>query len=574
MRKQQAQELRLLYESLVDMVNSVTYVSTPDRKHFLSLSKQTESLTGITREELLVDTYKWINSIHYGDREQVVNAYSGQPKELVIEYRFIRPNGQAIRIMDCSRLVFQDERPVFVQGILSQVAVGCSTTASEGTQHEKRISQGIDFLTGLPDRTSLLRIIRDHTLHYDSNRPISAMLWIGVDRFKRINEFRGHAVGDQVLLEIKTRIQKHIGTGSLLSRVGGDEFATVISGTTGNDILAIAHGIRSYLKQPFYVGEGEIHITASTGVYFFSLLDSDQEQAIICSSMAFHEARITSRDSVKIYNPGMGAEKRRKGKVESTLRNSLKNGGMELFYQPKIDAKTLNITGFEALVRCYSEDRHIIMPSEFIPVAEESGLISQIGKWVLYEGCCQAKRWETLNPDLMIAVNVSGKQLTDGNLDAIVKGALDSSGLNPQKLEIELTESVLIEHMEEATRALAAISKMGVRVSIDDFGTGYSSLAYLNRYPIHTVKIDKSFINGIVGDQAKIHMVDAIISISHKLGMEVIAEGIETLEQADLLREIGCDEFQGYYFGKPANSSHTTSLLANSEHTAQQILGG
>ena len=573
MREQQAHETRLLYESLVDMVSVVTYVSTPDRKHFLSLSKQAEELTGITREELLVNPSKWSDSIHYDDRRQVVNAHASQPIDLVIEYRFVRANGQEIRIRDCSRLVYQEGRPSFVQGILSQADAGCAPTLSP-IQSEMTLAQGVDSLTGLPDRTSLRRIIRDRTLHYDSNHPLAAMLWVGVDRFKRINEFHGHIVGDCVLLEIKKRIQEHIGTGSLLARVGGDEFAAVICGKTDSDILSIAHRIRSYLKQPVNTGEDEIHLTASTGIYFFSLLDNDSEQSIRCSSMAFHEARTAGRDAVKIYNPGMGAEKHRKGKIEATLRNALKTGGMEVFYQPKIEARSFNITGFEALVRCYSEDRHIIMPSEFIPIAEEIGLISQIGEWVLYEGCRQAKQWEALNPNLTIAINVSGKQLKAGDLDSLVKDALDSSGLSPKKLEIELTESVLIEHMEEATRALVAISNMGVRVSIDDFGTGYSSLAYLNRFQIHTVKIDKSFINDVVGDQAKIQMVEAIISIAHKLKMKVIAEGIEAIEQAQLLRELECDELQGYYFGKPANSLYTTALIVNNGHSSRHALGG
>ncbi len=406
-----------------------------------------------------------------------------------------------------------------------------------------------DPLTGLPNRESFRTRI-DRALRRGGRH---AVLLLDIDRFKNINDTFGHPEGDQLLKIVAARLQAAMRPQDMLARLGGDEFAVLVEDIMDRGaVLGVAQALHGALESPFRVRDLLVGITASIGVSL-SPDDGTEASALIRhADVAMYEAKRAGGANSEFSVPGISAEVRRQLEIESELRRAVERNELRLHYQPQIDLASGRMVGVEALLRWDKPGVGLIGPAHFIGLAEETGLIIQIGEWVLNEACRQCKAWqEAGNDDLQVAVNLSARQLRDEELAGKVRAALDRAGLDPASLELELTESVAIDSMEGGMAALHQLRGLGVSLAVDDFGTGFSSLHYLKRLPIDRLKIEHSFVQGVTDDRHDAAIVNAIVTLARTLGLQVVAEGAMTEEQIGFLRRVGCHRAQGFYYGRP-----------------------
>lgn len=415
-----------------------------------------------------------------------------------------------------------------------------------------------DPLTHLPNR----RLMRDRLQHVIAScartQCYGAILFIDLDNFKTLNDTRGHDVGDLLLTKVAQRLQLCIRADDTVSRIGGDEFVVVLQNLSGNEHQAVLEAgqigekICTTLSKPYLLGGFQYHNTCSIGIGLFRDSDLSVDELLKRSDTAMYEAKRAGRNDVRFFDPSMQAELEERTRLESDLRRALEHGQLVLYYQIQVDDRYQPVST-EALLRWQHPERGLILPGQFIPLAEETNLILQIGQWVLESACRLLKTWESdpLAQKLEIAVNVSARQFRQSTFVEQVCHILDQSGANPTKLKLELTESLVLDNIEDSIRKMDALRVLGVRFSMDDFGTGQSSLTYLKRLPLTQLKIDQSFVRDIVQDANDAVIVQTIIGMAKNLGLSVIAEGVETSEQLDYLRSYGCPAFQGYLFGRP-----------------------
>jgi len=390
-----------------------------------------------------------------------------------------------------------------------------------------------------------------------------AVLFIDLDRFKLINDTLSHASGDAVLCQVANRLIGALARRDTVARFGGDEFVVLMRDCgIPNDVTSTAQRLLAALAAPFLLENQEYHLTASIGISTFPGDGQDAQTVLKNADSAMYRAKEQGKNNYQFYSSQMNVRSFERLVLERFLRHALDQDEFQLHYQPKIDLTTGRVTGMEALIRWMHPGMGMIEPAKFIPLAEETGLIVPIGEWVLREACRQARRWQDEGlPPLRVAVNLSARQFAHDGLHGVIVGALEESGLSPHLLELEITESMTIENPEHATPWLQRIKALGITVAIDDFGTGYSSLGYLKRFPIDSVKIDRSFIKDIPSDTDDVAITQAIIAMGHSLRLKVIAEGVESADQAEFLRRHGCDEAQGYFFGKPLPAAEFVQLL-------------
>jgi len=398
----------------------------------------------------------------------------------------------------------------------------------------------------------------------------AALLMIDLDRFKNINDSLNHAFGDQLLQLVAQRLENCARGFDTVARSGGDEFVIVMSEIRHvGEAAAMANVVLTALSQPFQLEDHEINITSSIGISVFPS-DGDNVQTLLKNSdVAMYRAKELGRNTFQFYTQDMNARTFETLALENSLRHALKRQEFRLHYQPQIDIASGAIVGMEALIRLQHPELGMVPPGNFIPLAEETGLIVPIGEWVLREACFQAKDWHDSGfSGLRVAVNLSARQFRQkGQLFDAVASALSDSGLTPDQLELELTESILMQDTEETIAVLHQIKQMGVQLSIDDFGTGFSSLSYLKRFDLDKLKIDHSFVRNITSDSDDLAIARAVIALGHSLNLKVIAEGVETSEQLALLRDNGCDEIQGYYFSRPLPPDDFLHLLQERRET-------
>jgi diguanylate cyclase (GGDEF)-like protein/PAS domain S-box-containing protein len=421
-----------------------------------------------------------------------------------------------------------------------------------------------DDLTGLPNRVLFAQLLEQALSEAKYAKKEVAVLFIDLDRFKLINDTLSHASGDTVLCQVAKRLVGALARRDTVARFGGDEFVVLMRDCgIPNDVTSTAQGLLSALAAPFVLENQEYHLTASIGISTFPGDGQDAQTVLKNADSAMYRAKEQGKNNYQFYSSQMNVRSFERLVLERFLRHALDQDEFQLHYQPKIDLTSGRVTGMEALLRWIHPGMGMISPAKFIPLAEETGLIVPIGEWVLREACAQARRWQDAGlPPLRVAVNLSARQFAHDGLHAAIVGALEESGLPPNLLELEITESMTMENPEHATAWLQKIKALGITVAIDDFGTGYSSLGYLKRFPIDSVKIDRSFIKDIPGDTDDVAITQAIIAMGHNLRLEVIAEGVESAEQAEFLRRHGCDEAQGYFFGKPLPAGDFVQLLA------------
>ena len=398
-----------------------------------------------------------------------------------------------------------------------------------------------------------------------------AVLLLDLDHFKVINDSLGHAAGDALLQAVAGRLRSCVRETDTVARLGGDEFVVVIPDVSkADDATAIARKVLDVLSQPFIIERQEMYISASIGISLYPQ-DGEHEEILLKNvDLAMYRAKHEGRSNFCFFTEQLNARNRERQAMESELHHALKHGEFLLHYQPKVDLRTSKIVGVEALIRWQHYEQGLISPEKFIPLSEETGLILPIGAWVMKTACRQIRAWKDAGlPPISIAVNLSARQFRHHDLLGLVKQVLQETGLEPQYLELELTESVIMQEAEEAISTLLELKSLGVQLSLDDFGTGYSSLNYLRRFPLDNLKIDRSFVKGITSNLHDMTIVKSVIALAHSLNLKVIAEGVETEQQLAFLQAHDCDEMQGYLFSKPLPSEKFTGMLETVEISNQ-----
>ncbi|CAE6692464.1 hypothetical protein R69927_03580 [Paraburkholderia domus] len=427
-----------------------------------------------------------------------------------------------------------------------------------------------DPLTGLYNRAYLAERMRDlfapGGVAGMGELERVAVLFVDLDGFKKVNDTAGHEAGDALLCSVAERLSACIAPDDTLARVGGDEFVIVISAyeNTGH-LIALAQRILDMIAVPFAVADNEYYMGASIGISLFPEDGQDVPTLMRNADSAMYHAKQCGRNNFQFFTAELNQHLQRRFMIEQALRRALATNELSLVYQPIVDSECGRTIGAEALLRWYNSELGNVSPVEFIPVAEDAGLIVEIGAWVLARACEQVAHWRrTLAPDLIVAVNLSPRQFKGGLVERI-EHCLEQSGLEPGALELEITERLLMSDSDAVLPMLSALSAMGVRISVDDFGTGYSSLSYLKRFPLHNLKIDRSFVAGLPDHRDSIAITQAVVAMAHSLGMSVTAEGVETAEQAAFLRGIACDKQQGYFYSRPVGAAAYARSLCDEQ---------
>ena len=465
----------------------------------------------------------------------------------------------------------QGETPNFI--ILSR-------DITERKDAEKKITQlaMFDSLTGLPNRQSFLSRVARETRRAERNGSSFAVLFMDLDGFKNINDTLGHEAGDQALKWAADRLREGVRPSDLvarqdqpaladveIARLGGDEFtALIVDITCAEDAHVVARRILEMIRRPFTLLGREINLSTSIGIAVFRDDGDDALTLLKHADTAMYHAKESGRDNYRFYNAALTEQVIKRMALEREMRAALEHGELNLHYQPQFDAQSGRICGVEALIRWQHPVRGMVAPGEFIAAAEQSGLIIPIGQWVLATACADAARWQQAGYPVRVAVNLSPAQFKDLHLVQRVMDSLNTSGLAPALLELELTEGVVMQDTATTQQTLLAFKALGVQVTLDDFGTGYSSLSYLKRMPLSCLKIDQSFVAGLPGDAKDQAIVKAILAVALGLGLRVVAEGIETREQSQILQQMGCHALQGHYFSRPMPTSEINALLADS----------
>jgi diguanylate cyclase (GGDEF)-like protein len=492
-------------------------------------------------------------------------ARLGHSDKLIVVKKPFEP----IEILQCASALsqkWQNARALKRHVESLELVVTDRTSGLEAANRQLRHLASHDALTSLPNRLLLDDRIAQAIAQAKRHTHEFALLVIDLDRFKVVNDSLGHRAGDELLREVAQRLKGAVRAVDTTARLGGDEFVILLDGPLAQ-AEAVEIGTRALkaMEPSLRLLGIDVHISASLGIAFYPRDGASVETLLARADAAMYSAKERGRNNIQCYAEGMSTVTQERVKFESELYAALKNGEFELHYQPKVDTSTGRVNSAEALIRWRHPQRGLVLPNEFISIADECGLLDAIGEWVLFEACRQAQAWqrEGLRP-LRVAVNLAPSQFRLTNLVDQIRRALEASGLNPQSLEVELTESAVMSDAEESIRILEAISRMGVLVSVDDFGTGYSSMSYLRRFPIDKLKIDRCFVEQMARRPEDASIVQAIISLAHSLHLKVIAEGVETAEQLALLAGLGCDQYQGFYFSPALEPSKFLAFIKQS----------
>jgi diguanylate cyclase len=495
------------------------------------------------------------------DWTEVVERLGHSDRLLVLRKPF-----EPIEVLQCATALcckWENEQLVRDQVEELEQLITVRTHGLEAANRQLRHLATHDALTGLPNRVLLDDRLAQAMAHADRDRGSFAVLVCDLDRFKLINDSLGHGAGDQLLQEVAHRLTGLVRSVDTVARYGGDEFVLLVSPIAEReDAVRLASRVIEALQSPVRIAAIDVHTSPSVGVAFYPADGASVEALLAHADAAMYCAKQRGRGNVQCFAVGMNAGAEDRVQLESDLHNAISLNQFQLYYQPKVDTVSGEVRSAEALLRWIHPVRGLVGPAEFIPLAEECGLIGPIGEWVIREACRQARAWQEAGvAALRVSVNLSASQFRQEQLVDSIRSALNDARLQPKFLEVELTESAVMSDPEESISILEQLSRMGVLVSVDDFGTGYSSMSYLRRFPIDKLKIDRVFISEIMDRPEDASIVRAIVSLAHSLRLKVVAEGVETPAQLAFLKAVGCDEYQGYHFSKPLPAAEFESLV-------------
>ena len=443
--------------------------------------------------------------------------------------------------------------------------VSTAKDISERMQVQERLQHMAhhDTLTDLPNRNLFLDRLQQALIRARHHQRLVAVMFLDLDRFKNINDTLGHSTGDQLLLQLSERLKRSVRDGDTIARFGGDEFAILLDDVDSeNSIATVAQKLLHTLTEPFHINNHELFVTASIGIAIFPHDGEDPDTLLRNADVAMYRAKELGKNNYQFYSDDMSARNFERLTLENHLRHALAREQFILHYQPQVDARNDRIVGVEALLRWQHPELGLVSPSNFISLLEETGLIEEVGEWVLEAACRQSRAWHDAGwGDLRLSVNISSRQFNNSEFIDALHGIIDRTGVNPEFLELELTESMLMRQASSVVTALRSLNRLGVRFAIDDFGTGYSSLSYLRRFPIETIKIDRSFIRDITEDADDAAITRAIVVMAQNLSLDVIAEGVESEAQLAFLKENGCHVIQGFHYSPPVSAEALTALL-------------
>ncbi len=477
----------------------------------------------------------------------------------------LRSDGTEFPVSLSTSPIYDDQR-----NVIGLVGVARDITREKATEARIAYQAFHDSLTSLPNRALFVERLDQAIRHAARKEHRVALMFLDVDLFKRVNDTLGHSAGDELLKQIAERLRPSPEDQYSVARVGGDEFMLLLADLKSNDApVTVARQVISRIAEPFHVFGQELYVTSSIGIATYPMDGTDPESLFRSADVAMYRAKDLGRNRFEVCSPLLNPSRAMERlATENDLRRALSTDQIVVYYQPQIELMTGAVIGFEALVRWNHPTRGVILPGDFLGLAEDSGLIVPIGEAVLRTACADARRWlDEGHPPRRVAVNLSARQFHSGNLHEIVAAVLLSTGLPPELLEVEIVETIAMENTGQALATLTALQNMGVRIAMDDFGTGQSSLSYLKRFPIDTVKIDRSFIRDVTTDESDAAIVSAVIAMSHRLQLHVIAEGVETLEQVEFLRRFGCEAVQGFLFSVPIAPADFGSYLERLKST-------
>jgi diguanylate cyclase (GGDEF)-like protein/PAS domain S-box-containing protein len=558
-RRQMEEALReseTKFRTLAETVAAAAFIFQGTRMCYVNSAA--EAQTGYSREELLTMDFWEVVHPEFRDliKKRGLARQRGEPIPTRYEVKLLTKNGEE-RWVDFMAATIDFEGQPAVLGTAFDI------TERKAAEETIRHLAYHDGLTGLPNRTLFEDRLTVTLAQARRKRRLAAVMFLDLDRFKVVNDTVGHAMGDRLLQSVAERLKALVREGDTVARVGGDEF-TLLLPEVGRveDAVDVAERILETLRDPWPVNGHEFHITTSIGIAMCPGDGEDAESLMRNADTAMYRAKDRGRDNYKLYAPAMNSRIAERLALENSLRHALERDEFVVHYQPQVNLETGRIVGVEALVRWQHPERGLVSPVEFIPVAEETGLIVPLGAWVLRTACAQNKAWQDAGlPPMRMAVNLSARQFQRRDLLDTVAAALAETGLAPEYLQLEITEGAAMQDVDQTLAILRELREAGVQLSIDDFGTGHSSLSYLKRFPIDVVKIDQSFVQDLTLDPNDAAIASTIIVMAHNLGLKVIAEGVETAEQLAFLRERDCDEMQGFLFSRAAPAPELDQML-------------
>ncbi len=543
-------------------------------RNLLIWSDETYRIFGLIPSEFQGTYEALLERIHPDDRDLVQRAIQSAARNghpLSIDHRIILPD-------DSERIVHQQAEAVVDENGKTIRIAGTMQDISDRRRTEAKIIYLAyhDSLTGLPNRNFFKQSIKKELAHAERHGKTVGLLFLDLDHFKHINDSFGHVAGDQILRQVADRITQCVrisdNAGRMeapfsdphVTRFGGDEFAVMLTDIGRiEDAARVAQRLIESLSEPFIIETHEVFIGASIGITVYPMGGRDADTLLKNADIAMYHAKDSGRNNYQFFTKSMNSLAFERLTLETRLHKGLEHDEFRLYYQPQLDLKTGKIAGVEALIRWQQPEMGLVSPLEFIPMAEETGLIVPIGEWVIRTACAQNKAWQKAGfPPVRMAINLSSRQLKHKELIAVVTGALTDTGLEPGWFELELTESCIMQTREDPLIILNQLKSIGIRLSIDDFGIGYSSLSHLKRFPVNTLKIDRSFVKDVPEDSETKAIIRAMIAMAKGLNMKIIAEGVQTVEQLKFLQEQECDWMQGYLFSPPVPGDEMTKFLA------------
>ncbi|MBO6657677.1 MAG: EAL domain-containing protein [Pseudomonadales bacterium] len=567
---QRLEESEHLHRFIVDHSPDIVFMLDKEG-HFTFLNDTVYQTLGFDKSELLGEHYSKLVSNPSQDQAQYVftERRSGQRKSNNVELKLKCKDDSEHRYFDTTSMSVELDNDN-IHGKAVQGTYGVARDVTEKKQAQETINYQAyhDMLTRLPNRVLMEDRLDVAMTHATRNKERLAVMFLDLDRFKWVNDTLGHTTGDRLLQSVSQRLESCLRKGDTLARFGGDEFALILPSVNHEqDAAKIAEKVLEELREPFSVDEHELYVTSSIGIAMYPEAGRTIEALIASADLAMYSVKERGKNGFEFFDDEMNEASNARLTIERELRKALSTDDIKVCYQPQVNSVTETLVGFEALIRWEHPANGLIYPGDFIPIAEETGLILDLGRYVLDRACADVARWRNEGmKDVRVSINFSGIQVEQDTFIDEIKGALQKHNLPGEALEVEITENVIMNDMSSVIKKLRELAGLNIKIAIDDFGTGYSSLSYLQQFPINTLKIDKSFISSMNETEEATSIVDAIVAMAKGLKLSLIAEGVETDPQLEYLKSLGCEAIQGYLFGKAEGSERTKEILARIEN--------